>query len=145
MTSKRRLTDRRRGFSGVWTYAQARAVFPYVASIMGSLREHRLDVLRHQLAARQLAAKSGRPSRDTLLAQKEAAREAGRADAEYQRTRAELKSLGIRCLDSVAGLAIFTVYQDGYLREYVYDLFDSPPLRFPDEHEPGIGQGRRRE
>ncbi len=112
---------------------------------MGSLREHRLDVLRYELAARRLAAKSGRPSRDTLLAQEEAAREAGQADAEYQRTCAELKSLGIRCLDSVAGLAIFTVYQDGYLREYVYDLFDSPPLRFPDEHKPGIGQGRRRE
>ena len=48
-------------------------VSPYVASIMGSLREHGLDVLRHQLAARRLAAKSGRPSRDTLLAQEEAA------------------------------------------------------------------------
>ena len=145
MTSTRRLTDRRCGFSGVWTYAQARDVFPYVASNMGSLRELRLDVLRHQLAARRLAAKSGRPSRDTLLAQEEAAREAGRADAEYQRTLAELKSLGIRCLDSVAGLAIFTVYEQGYLREYVYDLFDSPPLRFPDEREPGSDQGRRRE
>ncbi len=145
MTSKSRPTDRRNRFIGVWTYAEARAALPYVASIMGSLREHRLDALRHRLAAQRLAAKPGRPRRDTVLAREEAAREAGRADAEYQRTLAELKSLGIRCLDSIAGLAIFTIYEKGYFREYVYDLFDSLPLRFPDEHEPCRGQGRRGE
>jgi hypothetical protein len=145
MTNKSRLTDRRRRFSGVWTHAQARAVSPYVASIMRSLREHRLNVLRYQLAARRFAAKAVKPSRDTLVAQEEAAREAGRADAEYYRTLAELKSLGIRCLDSIAGLAIFTIYEKGYFREYVYDLFDSLPLRFPDEHEPCSDQGHRRE
>jgi hypothetical protein len=144
MTRKSRLSDRRR-FSGVWTYTEARAVSPYVASIMGSLREHRLDSLRRRLGARRLAVKQGRPSRDTLLAQEEAASAAGRADAEYYRTLAELKLLGIRCLDSIAGLAIFTVYEKGYLREYVYDLFDSPPLRFPDEHEPCSDQRHRRE
>ncbi len=145
MTSNSRPTDRRNRFRSVWTYAQARAVLPYVAAIMGSLREYRLDFLRHRLAAKRLAAKPGRPRRDTLLDLEEAARAEGRADAEYQKTLAELNSLGIRCLDSVAGLAIFTVYENGYLREYVYDLFDSQPLRFPDEHEPGRGQGRRRE
>jgi hypothetical protein len=140
MTNNSRPTDRRNRFLGVWTYAEARAVLPYVASIMGSLRDHRLDFLRHRLSAQRLAAKPGRPRRDTLLDQEEAAREEGRADAEYQKTLAELKSLGIRCLDSVAGLAIFTVYEYGYLREYVYDLFDSQPLRFPYEHEPGRGR-----
>ena len=136
MTSKSRPTDRRNLSLGIWTYAEARAVLPYVASIMGSLREHRLDFLRHRLCAQRLASKPGRPRRDTLIDQEEALREAGRADAEYQKTHAELRSLGIRCLDSVAGLAIFTVYENGYLREYVYDLFDSQPLRFPDEHGP---------
>ena len=89
-----------------------------------------------------MAGKPGKPRRDTLLAQEEAAREAGRADEEYQKTLAELESLGIRCLDPVAGLAIFTVYQSGYLAEYVFDLFDSQPLRFPAEHELCRGQGR---
>jgi hypothetical protein len=60
-------TDRRNRFSGVWTYAQARAVLPYVASIMGSLREHRLDFLRHRLSAQRLAGKLGRSRRDTRL------------------------------------------------------------------------------
>ena len=142
MTSKSRPTGRRRRFIGVMTYAQARAVLPYVASIMSSLREHRLDALRHHLAAKRLAAKPGRPRRDTLLAQEEAAGAAQRADAEYQETLAELESLGIRCLDPIAGLAIFTVDQGKSLAEYVYDLFDSQPLRFPVEHQPCRGQGR---
>jgi len=143
MTSQSCPTDRRHRSLRVRTCAQARTVLPYVASILRSLREHRLDLLRHRLSAQRLAGKPGRSRRDTPLAQEEAAREEGRADAEYQKTLAELKSLGIRCLDSVAGLAIFTVYQDGYLRKYVYDLFDLQPLRFPDEHEPGMGQARR--
>src|SRR5271157_5104892 len=105
MRSNSRQTDHYCRFSGVWTSAQARAVLPYVASIMGSLREHRLDFLRHRLSAQRLASRPGRPRRETLLAQEDAAREAGKADAEYQRTLAELKSLGIRCVDSVAGLA----------------------------------------
>ena len=143
MTSKSSPPDRRRRFIGVRTYAQARAVLPYVASIMRSLREHRLDALRHHLAAKRLAAKPGRPRRDTVLAQEEAARAARRADAEYQETLAELESLGIRCFDPVAGLAIFTVYRAGSRADYVYDLFDSQPLRFPVEHDPYKGQGRR--
>jgi hypothetical protein len=143
MTSKSSPTDRRHRFIRVWTYAQARAVLPYVASNMGSLREHGLDALRHHLAAKRLADKPGRPSRETLFAQEEAAREARRADAGYQETLAGLKSLGIRCLDPVAGLAIFTVHQNGHLAEYVYDLFGPQPLRSRAEHEPGRGQGRR--
>jgi Uncharacterized conserved protein (DUF2203) len=141
MTSNSRPTDRRNRWPGIWTYAEARAVLPYVASIMGSLREHRLDLLRHRLSSHRLATKPGRPTLDTLLDREEAAREEGRAGAEYEKTLAELEWLGIRCLDSAAGLAIFTVYESGYLREYVFDLFDSQPLRFPDEHVPG-GKGK---
>ena len=59
MTSNSRPTDRRNRFRSVWTYAQARAVLPYVAAIMGSLREYRLDFLRHRLAAKR----SGRQAR----------------------------------------------------------------------------------
>ncbi len=142
MTNNSRPTDRRDRFSRVWTYAEARAAVPYVASIMGSLREHRLDFLRHHLAAKRLAGEPGRPRRDALLAHEEALRALGRADAEYQTTLAELNSLGFRCVDSVGGLAVFTVYQDEFVREYVFDLFDSPPISFPDEHEPGRGHWR---
>ena len=124
MTSKSSPIDRRHRFDGVWTYAQAQAMLPYVASIMRSLRELRLDALRHHLAAKRFAGKPGRPRRDTLLAQEEAARQASRADAEYQKTLAELHSLGFRCLDAVAGLAIVTVYQNGDITECLYDLFD---------------------
>jgi hypothetical protein len=141
MTSQSRPTDRRNGFSGVWTHAQARAAVPYVASIMRSLREQRLEYFRHHLAAKRLAGKPGRPRRDTLLAHEEAVRAAGRADLEYHQTLAELNSLGFRCLDAVAGLAAVCVYHDEFVTEYVYDLFDSQPIRFPDQRERGRGQG----
>ena len=141
MTRKSRPTDRHRSLSRFWTRAEARAVVPYVTSIMRSLREHRLDYFRHHLAAKRLAGKPGRPRRDTLLAQEEAARASGRADAKYHQTLAELNSLGFRLLDSVAGLAVFNVYLDEFVTEYVYDLFDSQPIRFPGQRERGRGQG----
>ncbi len=143
MTSKSSPTDCHHRYNRVWTDSEARAVLPYVASIMGSLREHRLDALRHHLAARRLATKPGGPGRDTRLAQEKAARAASEADAEYQKALVELHSLGFRCLDSVAGLAVFTVYQDGDFAEYVYDLFESQHLRVPAANEAGRGQGRR--
>jgi hypothetical protein len=141
MTRKSRPTDRRQSLSRFWTCAEALAVVPYVASIMRSLRDHRLDYLRHHLAAKRLAGKPGRPRRDTLLAHEETVRAAGRADVEYHQTLAELNSLGFRCLDAVAGLAAVCVYHDEFVTEYVYDLFDSQPIRFPDQRERGRGQG----
>jgi hypothetical protein len=144
MTSKSSPIDRRHRSLRVRTYAQARAVLPYVASILRSLREHRLAALRHHLAAKRLADQPGRPRRDTLIAQEEAAREACRADAEYQSTLAELESLGIHCLDPVACRALVTISQAGKRADYVYDLFDPQPLRFCwAEQESGRGRARR--
>ncbi len=143
MTRKSRPTDRRHSLSRFWTCAEAQAVVPYVASIMRSLREQRLEYFRHHLAAKRLAGKPGRSRRDTLLAHEEAVRAAGRADAEYHQTLAELNSLGFRCLDSAAGLAAVYVYHDEFVTEYLYDLFDSQPIRFPEQRERGRGQGRR--
>jgi hypothetical protein len=141
MTRKSQPTVRRHRLSRFWTFAEARAVVPYVASIMRSLREQRLEYFRHHLAAERLAGKPGGTRRGTLRAHDEAARAAGRADAEYHQTLAELNSLGFRCLDSVARLAVLYVYHDEFVSEYVYDLFDSQPLRFPDQRERGRSQG----
>jgi hypothetical protein len=97
---------------------------------MGSLREHRLAALCHQLAADRLAAEPGRPHRDTLLALEAAGREARRAEAEYQQALTELELLGIRCLDPVTGQALIPFRHGGQLTWYVWELFDPPPLRF---------------
>ena len=143
MTSKRSPTDHRHRVIRIWTYAHARAALPYVASILRSLREHRLDGLRHHLTAKRLADQPGRPRRDALIAQEEAVGEADRADAEYQRALAELESLGIHCLDPVACRAIVTVSQAGRRVGYLYDLFDPQTLRFCwAEQEPGRSRGR---
>jgi hypothetical protein len=130
MTPTSSPTDRRHRYIRVWTCAQAVAVLPYVASILRSLREHRLDALRHHLTAKRLADQPGRPRRDTLIAQEDAVRQADRADAEYQRTLAELEWLGIRCLDPLACRAIVTASRAGERVECMYDLFDPQPVRF---------------
>jgi hypothetical protein len=142
MTSKSGPTDHPCYFVRTWTYSQVRAVLPYVASIMGSLREHRLAALRHHLASDRLAAKPGRPGRDTLLALEEAAREARRAEADYQETLTELESLGIRCLNPVAGQALIPFCQGRKVTWYVHDLFEPQPLRFWPTGELGKGQER---
>ena len=130
MTSKSGPADHPCRFLRTWTYPQAQAVLPYVASIMGSLREHRLDAMRHRLAADRLAAKPGRPGRDTLLALAEPVREARRAEADYQEALAELESLGVRCLNAVAGQVLIPFWQGGKVAWYVCELFDPQPVRF---------------
>ncbi len=85
MKSKSGPTDRRDCSLRVWTHAQARAVLPYVTSIMGSLREHRLEFLRHRLCGptiggRARQAQSGytvRPGRGCPRGKTEPMRSAG--------------------------------------------------------------------
>src|SRR5437764_14017029 len=45
----------------VWEYEQARAALPYLASVMRSVRECRLEAVRLKLAARKLAGLPGWP------------------------------------------------------------------------------------
>jgi Uncharacterized conserved protein (DUF2203) len=113
----------------VWTYSQAVSVLPYVTSIMNSLREHQLDAQRHELVARRLAAKPGRPDRATLIDQEEAGREAQRSSKRFQQALEELHSLGIFCLDATRGEALIPFAQDKQLAWFVFDLFDSVALR----------------
>src|SRR5262249_37875624 len=130
MNRKRKETKRRRQAVQVWTYSQAQAALPYVASIMKSLREHQLNAQRYQVEARRLADKPGRPSRETLIAQEEAARNEHAAEQQFQDTLEELQRLDVFCLDALAGQALIPFVHDDQLAWYVYDLFDETPLRF---------------
>jgi hypothetical protein len=113
----------------VWTYSQAVNALPYVTSIMKSLREHQLGAQQYELAARRLEAKPGRPDRANLIDQEEARREAQRSTKRFQQALEELHSLGIFCLDANRGEALIPFSQDQQLAWFVFDLFDSVPLR----------------
>ena len=73
MNGNRRGAKSRRQVLRVWSYGEARAALPYVSSVVQSLREHWLDMQKHQAALRKLEQQAGRPDRKALIAQDEAA------------------------------------------------------------------------
>jgi hypothetical protein len=121
---------KRRNAVQVWTDAQARALVPYLKSVVASLREHKLTAQRHHLTTQRLLAQPGRPDRSVLIAQDEARREAERAEEAFDSALAELEAIDVYCLDPLAGQALVpTVYED-QLAWYVYDHFEKEPLQF---------------
>jgi hypothetical protein len=114
----------------VWTFAQAQAAVPYIASVVRSIREHALAALSHAREARRLKDRPGRPDRAALIAQQEAEQAALRADEQFQDAVTELQHLDVYCLDPIQGQALVPFVHDEQLAWYIFDLHDDPQLRF---------------
>jgi hypothetical protein len=114
----------------VWSLNQARGAIPYLSSVLRSMREHVLQALAASHKARRLAGKPGRTTRQDLIAQHEAEREARQADARFQECAGELEELDVFTLDPVRGQALIPFVQDEQLAWYIFDLFDNKPFRF---------------
>ena len=123
----------------VWTFAEAQAAAPYIASVVRSLREHGLEALAHHRTGQRLAERPGRPDRAALIAQEESAAEARRAEERFRGAAEELKALDVYSLDPLQGQALVPFVHEGQLAWYFFDLFDDQPFRFwryqsdPDE------------
>ena len=113
----------------VWNYSQATAALPYLASVMGSVRECRLESVRLKLEARKLASAPGRPDRSRIIAQEEAAHEGQRAEQRYHEALQELHALDVYCLHPIGGQALIPFVHDERLAWFVFDLFDPGRLR----------------
>jgi hypothetical protein len=135
MKNKRKKVRQEMRAIQVWTHAQALRALPYVRSIMGSLREHRLHFQECQLRAQRLGSRSGRPDRDRILAQEEASQEAQQAADAFNSAFEELLELDVYCLDPVRGLALIPFAHENQLAWFVFDLFDNEPLRTWRYHE----------
>ncbi|HXG10010.1 MAG TPA: DUF2203 family protein [Gemmataceae bacterium] len=138
MNRNRKGASRRQETIRPWTYAKARAALPYLASIVRSLREHRLEALRYRLAAQRLADRPGRPDRKALIAHEEALRDARQAEERFAEALAELEAIGVYCLHPVHGRALIPFVYNDQLAWFVYDLFDPEPLRFWRYHNDPI-------
>ena len=114
----------------LWTYAEAVKARPYLRSIVRSLREHWLESQRMRLQMRRLDARPGRPDRQALILRAEAAREAERATDHFHEALGELEALDVYCLDPAKGLALIPFRLGEDLAWFVFDLFDSDPIRF---------------
>jgi hypothetical protein len=120
----------------VWTYDQARRVLPYIASIMRSLREHRLEAQQEDRIVRRLANQTGRPDRTAILAHAQAEQAAREAKDRFHEALDELHTLDVYCLDPVAGLALIPFAVENRLAWFVFDLFDvDDPIRFWRYHQ----------
>lgn len=113
----------------VWTYEEAKGAAVYIGSILRSLRESRLEAGRQNLQIKRLEKEPGRPSTAAIIALEEARREARRTAERYREALQELHSLDVYCLDSLNGLALVPFVQDDQLAWFVFDLFDTDPLR----------------
>ena len=135
MKRKRKEAKRRQQTIQVWTYEQARRVLPYVASIMRSLREHRLEAKKQRLTAQRLSSQPGRPGRNNLIAHEQAVRETREAEDRFHEALEELHVLDIYCLDAVQGLALIPFAQEDQLAWFVFNLFESDGLQFWRYHQ----------
>jgi hypothetical protein len=126
----RKRARRREQTIRIWSYAEARAVVPYVVSIMRSLRETKLEAQQQHRTAKRLALRPGRPDRSTLTAREDALEAARRADDRFHGFLEELHTLDVYCLDAVQGLALIPFAKDNQLAWWICDMYDSEPLRF---------------
>src|SRR5438105_4171683 len=97
---------RRRREVRVWPLEQARAMQPYLSSVVRSLREHRLEAVTQHRNAERLAHLPGRPDRDRLIAQAEARKAADEANDRFREALTELQALDVYLVDPVAGEAL---------------------------------------
>ena len=114
----------------LWTYPQARAAAPYLASIVRSLRETWLDAVQREIFASRLVAKPGRPDRQRIMKEDQTRREANLALERYQEAREELEGMGVACLEPNQGMAWIPFAHENQLAWLVFDVFDSDPIRF---------------
>lgn len=113
----------------VWDHDEAKRALPYVASLVRSIREHRLDAQQHHLTVKRLAAKPGRPTRDVIMAHEDALKAAREADDRFEDALGELNALDIYCLEPIHGTALIPFTHDNDLAWYVYDMFEHDELK----------------
>ncbi len=142
MARKHRGAAREEKTLQVWSFEQATAASPYLASILRSVRERHLETVRSQQAAKRLAGAPGRPNRNGIIAQEEARHEAKHAEERLHEALQELLDMDVYSLDPVQGLALIPFVQDDQLAWFVYDLFDKDPLRFWRYHTDALERRR---
>jgi hypothetical protein len=121
------------------TFEEAQTAVPYISSVARSLREHYLVILAKRRELKALAGCHGRPDCKALIEEQEARRDLQKAEQDYQDALDELTELEVQPLDPVQGTVLMPFVHDDQRAWYVFDLFDSQPIRFwryesdPDE------------
>jgi hypothetical protein len=106
-----------------WNYGEAVKARSYLRAILGSLREHALNLQSARMRLERLDSRPGRPDREILIQRADAAREVEQADRDFHETIHELNALDVYCVDPARGLAMIPFKKGNSLAWYVFDLF----------------------
>src|ERR1700686_2110620 len=90
----------------LWDWSEATKAVPYLHSVVGSLREHWLEVLSVQSQLDRLAHRTGRPNREQLIEEQVGKDELQRDAENFDDALAELNGVDVFLLDPVRGRAV---------------------------------------
>jgi hypothetical protein len=127
MESESRLDS---GAFRLWTFEEAQAAAPYLCSVARSLREHYLRLLAKRRELQALTGHPDRPDRKVLIQQQEARRDLHQAEQDYLDALEELRELNVWPLAPGLGTAVMPFVRDDEPAWYIFDLFDSEPIRY---------------
>jgi len=122
--NRRRAKSKKRITVNVWTFDEAKRAIPYIANVVGSLREHHLEARSQRRHAERIHNRPGRPDRAALVAEADANRLASQAEIRFDETMAELNALHIYTLDPARGEAFVPFIHADKLAWFIFDMFD---------------------
>lgn len=107
----------------LWSWDEVAKAIPYLRSVIGSLREHWVDVLNGQRRIEKADAKHGRAKTQEILAKQGLQDDHERAQSKFEDALQELNQLDVFLLDPIRGLALIPFRKGDDLAWYVFDHF----------------------
>ena len=112
----------------LWDWSEMARAVPYLHSVIGSLREHWLEVLNVQRQLDRSAKPKAPAKRQQLLEKQTRQDERRRAQAKFDDALEELNRISVFLLDPVKGLALIPFRKEDERAWYVFDHFASRGL-----------------
>jgi hypothetical protein len=107
----------------LWNWSDVVKAVPYLHSIVGSLREHWLDVLNAQKKIDKAAARKGLAKRQQIIEDKAHEHDQIHAQGKFDEALDELTQMDVFLLDPVRGIALVPFRKGDDLAWYVFDHF----------------------
>ncbi len=110
----------------LWTWSEVAKAVPYLRSVVGSLREHWLDILTIQRRIDKAEAAKGPVKRPQMMAMQSHQDERSRAQTKFDDALEELNKVEVYLYDPIRGLAMIPCRKGDDLAWYVFDHFAAP-------------------
>ena len=120
---RRRERSQRMQALRLWSWSEVVKAIPYLRSVIGSLREHYVDVLAAQRQIDKANNSKGPAKRQQIIEHQSSQEEHDRAQAKFEDSLEELNRLDVFLLDPVRGLALIPFRKGDELAWYVFDHY----------------------